>query len=247
MERYAAQFTFKDTSVRRQIGCGEGQEGLYGSLTFLSQLKLTWELMAGGDMPRSPATWQPGQEPVVLDFGAGTGRPMVLWQSLNLVHRAIGYEFDQVKVGKSLPYMLRLITRVRFESGLPIRTDPPTLLLQDVAKLRPADVSPLRPTLGYSFCAGMPPEAKKAMGDILRGCASMKVLVLVDYGHEAPLQVLTRLVDRGEQPLDHFDFRTMTGLQAMGRKGSYRALIVRRKSHQQAPVHLTDEEEAGEQ
>ena len=53
---------------------GEGCEGLYGSINFSSQLSLTRDLMDHGDLPDSLAGWTPDRRPVVVDFGAGTGR-----------------------------------------------------------------------------------------------------------------------------------------------------------------------------
>ncbi|KAG2431240.1 hypothetical protein HXX76_009768 [Chlamydomonas incerta] len=58
------------------------------------------------ELALAPVPPRPGR---LVDFGAGTGRALVLLQCLNLVEAAVGFEVDGTKVAKAELYMTELV------------------------------------------------------------------------------------------------------------------------------------------
>ncbi|GFR46569.1 hypothetical protein Agub_g8164 [Astrephomene gubernaculifera] len=224
-----------DRIARNEGFSGEGIEGLYGTIGFNGQMVLTFNLMRHGDLPSNMLRRKPGHGPVVVDFGAGIGRPLLLWTMLNIVERAVGFELDAFKVTGAATYTEWMLHEAVHERGLPVRREAPRVLQRDLLQLSPAEVAAHRPTLGYSFCAGVSPKPKRRIGDIFRAVESMRVLVVVDYGKRNAVRALFGDPEEeqqgeqqgpGERVVLH---RTLRGLKPVGNNGTYTAYIFRKE------------------
>lgn len=162
---YAAMRT-----IEGRLGGGEGVVGLYGSISQGGCAKVMASLAAKGGL---------GRDSVLVDVGAGLGRPLLHAMLQCRVRRCFGIEVDAVKCSKAEVFMDRALRQV-FAKGL-VRGRPPArpevlcAAVEDVATLGEA-------THAYSFWEGLPPDAKRGLGRLVRASGTLRAFAVVQRG-----------------------------------------------------------------
>ena len=162
---YAAMRT-----IEGRLGGGEGVVGLYGSISQGGCAKVMASLAAKGGL---------GRDSVLVDVGAGLGRPLLHAMLQCRVRRCFGIEVDAVKCSKAEVFMDRALRQV-CAKGL-VRGRPPArpevlcAAVEDVATLGAA-------THAYSFWEGLPPDAKRGLGRLVRASGTLRAFAVVQRG-----------------------------------------------------------------
>lgn len=153
-------------SFENKLGGGEGVEGLYGSITQSGMQKVL-------ECLRHNAALDPGS--VLVDIGAGLGRPLLHALVSHGVERAWGVELDRVKCDKAIAFN-RHVVRLMVERGLmPAGVAVPTFRcapVEEVDTLEPA-------THAYSFWEGVPLPGKEAFGQLFAKSKTLKAVAVV--------------------------------------------------------------------
>ena len=120
-----------------------------------------------------------GRDSVLVDVGAGLGRPLLHAMLQCRVRRCFGSEVDAVKCSKAEVFMDRALRQV-FANGLlrgrpPARPEVLCAAVEDVATLGEA-------THAYSFWEGLPPDAKRGLGRLVRASGTLRAFAVVQRG-----------------------------------------------------------------
>ena len=147
-------------TIERQLGGGEGIVGMYGSLRPAGMHSILEEMHLN-------------QRSVLLDMGAGLGRPLVHAVVEFGVAGAIGWELDPIKCEKSKAMMTRLV-----ESGILSAAKKPIMLLKDAATGRKL---PDGTTHVFAFWEGFRYEDREAVGKLWRACPTAEYIAVVQH------------------------------------------------------------------
>jgi len=169
-------------SVEAAVGGDAGVVGLAGSLTPASMSRV---FDAMGLTSNS----------VLLDAGAGIGRPLVQAAATYRLPVAFGYEFDPIKVQKSTPFIDRCL-RGLIPDALTAR--PGTDASSHVIVLH-CDLSIMRPqnhtiTHIFSFWEGIAPDGRKGLARLCRDLPELESVAVVQRSMRGadPVEVIRR-------------------------------------------------------
>jgi len=157
-------------SVEAAVGGDAGVVGLAGSLTPASMARVFDAMGLTSDS-------------VLLDAGAGIGRPLVQAAATYRLPVALGYEFDPIKVQKSAPFIERCLGAL-IPDALTARpgTDASSHVIvfeKDMASIRPRNHTI---THVFSFWEGLAPDARKGVASICRESPALERVAVVQRG-----------------------------------------------------------------
>ncbi|GBF93779.1 hypothetical protein Rsub_06111 [Raphidocelis subcapitata] len=152
--------------AENKVGGGEGVEGCYGTLTRAGVQRIMAELAASCGL---------GRDSVLVDIGAGIGRPLLHAMLHPRVAASWGVEIDPVKCSKGRAY-IELVSRDMAGAGLMgDGAAPPSMVCVPVEQL-----STLEPaTHVYACWEGMPRTAKVALGGLFVAAATIQSVAVV--------------------------------------------------------------------
>jgi len=153
-------------SGEARLGGGEGMQGIYGSITQASMSRVLDALAAETAL---------GPDSVMLDVGAGLGRPLMHALVSHDIKRAVGIELDDVKVAKARA-LVRNIDRANRIDG---RQLAPCIdyVCSDIADAKAVHTDDV--THCYSFWEGVPPDAKEAFGRLVQKSDAVQGVAVV--------------------------------------------------------------------
>jgi len=161
-------------SVEAAVGGDGGVIGLSGSLTPASMARVFDAMGLTSDS-------------VLLDAGAGIGRPLVQAAATYRLPVALGYEFDPIKVQKSAPFIERCL-RALIPDTLTARpgTDASSHVIvfdKDLASIRSNTRNHTRTiTHVFSFWEGIAPDARKGVASICCDLPALERVAVVQRG-----------------------------------------------------------------
>ncbi|MEW5317448.1 MAG: hypothetical protein WDW38_008742 [Sanguina aurantia] len=155
-------------SIENKLGGGEGVEGVYGSITQTGMQKVINCLVNNCKL---------GSRSVLVDIGAGLGRPLLHALLDPGVAEVFGVEMDSVKVQKAVAFGPQVLRQMDQRGILPLghRLQPPEIRcasVEQVSSLEPA-------THAYSFWEGVPASGKEAFGKLFAKSRSLKAVAVV--------------------------------------------------------------------
>ena len=169
-------------SVEAALGGDSGILGLAGSLT-PSSMALIFDAM------------RLTSDSVLLDAGAGIGRPLVQAVATYRLPVASGYEFDPIKVQKSRPFIERCL-RELCPDALTARpgTDASShaaVFKQDLTTMRSHNRTI---THVFSFWEGIAPDGRKGLARICCGFPALESVAVVQRAMRGadPVEVMRR-------------------------------------------------------
>ena len=169
-----------------RVGGGEGCEGVYGSITEAGTARVLGALAGlggggdGGGGGRGEDALGPGS--VVLDVGAGLGRPLLHAAVAMGCSGGLGVEVDPVKCAKADAFLRLTLARLAARGdpggvlaclGAPERR--PRIFCADMGELRTVEPA----THVYSFWEGIPRSARAAVGALVRKSRSVRGVAVV--------------------------------------------------------------------
>ena len=153
-------------SGEARLGGGEGMQGIYGSITQASMSRVLDALAAETAL---------GPDSIMLDVGAGLGRPLMHALVSHDIKRAVGIELDDVKVAKARA-LVRYIDRKNRIDG---RQLAPCIdyVCSDIADAKAVHTDDV--THCYSFWEGLRPDAKEAFGRLVQKSDAVQGVAVV--------------------------------------------------------------------
>ncbi|GAX78395.1 hypothetical protein CEUSTIGMA_g5837.t1 [Chlamydomonas eustigma] len=154
-------------SHENKLGGGEGIEGIYGSITRKGMQKIFDKLHhnCGFD-----------QNSVLVDVGAGLGRPMLHAMFSPGVKGSFGIELDHVKVQKAKAFMKNTLHDMKLRgSSLKDTSWIPNMHCCGVEKLDTLEPA----THAYSFWEGIPTDGRIAFGKLFNHSRSLRAVAVV--------------------------------------------------------------------
>mmetsp|Transcript_3543 Transcript_3543/g.9012 ORF Transcript_3543/g.9012 Transcript_3543/m.9012 type:complete len:663 (-) Transcript_3543:256-2244(-) len=179
-------------SMENKLGGGEGVEGLYGSITSAGTQAVLDAMALHGCLC---------DDSVLLDVGAGLGRPLLHARISHDVAHAYGIELDRVKCDKAAAFGARTLEELACTvegisgaaiSGLARLGQPPAVLcapIEAVPSLEPA-------THAYSFWEGVCVPARAAFGRLFASSATLGCVTVVQRtlrGAQSPADFMADL------------------------------------------------------
>ncbi|KAL4855805.1 hypothetical protein ACK3TF_003578 [Chlorella vulgaris] len=169
-------------SIENKLGGGEGVEGLYGSIKKSGMDKVV-ECMAAkcGLDSRS----------VMVDIGAGLGRPLLHALLEPGIAGARGIEIDRIKCDKAAAFCKQAVAELR-RRGIAGAEElvPPPVECSAIEKVRSLDPC----THAYSFWEGVPWEGKAAFGALFAACRTLRSVAVVQRAiRTCPLEYMDEL------------------------------------------------------
>lgn len=157
-------------TTESQLGGGEGVEGLYGSITRNGTQEVLDGLAAHACLC---------EDSILVDIGAGLGRPLLHAAVSHGVRQSFGIELDKVKCDKALAFGNRVLDALkRFQCDqqpeLVLGNSPVVLCspIEAVATLSPA-------THAYTFWEGVCSEARQALGALFASSKTLGAISMV--------------------------------------------------------------------
>ncbi|KAG1665493.1 hypothetical protein FOA52_009754 [Chlamydomonas sp. UWO 241] len=163
------------TSLERKLGGGEGIEGIYGSITQKGTQRILSSLHHNCGL---------GPDSVLVDIGAGLGRPLLHAMHSHGIKGSFGIELDTVKVAKAHSFISGTLRQMA-ERGLhaPHAPDAPNgqgpcppeihcTAVEDWDTLEPA-------THAYSFWEGIPADGRRALGRLFVKSRTLRGIAVV--------------------------------------------------------------------
>ena len=141
-------------------------QGIYGSITQASMSRVLDALAAETAL---------GPDSIMLDVGAGLGRPLMHALVSHNIKRAVGIELDDVKVAKARA-LVRYIDRKNRIDG---RQLAPCIdyVCSDIADAKAVHTDDV--THCYSFWEGLRPDAKEAFGRLVQKSDAVQGVAVV--------------------------------------------------------------------
>lgn len=164
-----------------KLGGGEGVEGMYGSITGGGMTKIIDCLMSKAGLCDAST---------LVDVGAGIGRPLLHALCDPGVARAVGIEFDKVKVMKADAFGPRVL------AGMGLTTVPAPVIHCSSVETVPA----LDATHAYSFWEGMTVGARMAFGRLFVKSESLCTVAIVQRSMRS-VEPISVMADLGFGPL----------------------------------------------
>eukprot|EP01024_Parvocaulis_polyphysoides_P035217 TRINITY_DN3116_c2_g3_i2.p1 TRINITY_DN3116_c2_g3~~TRINITY_DN3116_c2_g3_i2.p1 ORF type:complete len:347 (+),score=29.02 TRINITY_DN3116_c2_g3_i2:142-1182(+) len=186
-------------SYESKLGGGEGTVGMYGSLSEASMQRVLDSLVLHCSMNSSS---------ILVDVGAGLGRPLMHALVSPGVSGAVGIELDQVKVTKAQALIHETAHEMARRELLELREGAmPRIVCSGIE-----DVSSLDPvTHAYSFWEGVPIEGRIAFGSLFAASNSLQAVAVVQRAVKYnPVEVMCGLGFGILQLVDKFGV-TMSG------------------------------------
>jgi hypothetical protein len=147
--------------IERNIGGGEGFEGIYGSIRPKGMTRVLKCMIDACDL---------GPSSCLVDVGSGLCRPLMHAAVFPGVQTTVGIEIDSVKCAKARVFC----ERVASEWACPV----PTVVCANIENVSSLDVQ--RPaTHVYSFWEGIPRSAKEALGRLVAASTSIRGVTVV--------------------------------------------------------------------
>ncbi|KAL6767170.1 hypothetical protein ACKKBG_A38890 [Auxenochlorella protothecoides x Auxenochlorella symbiontica] len=153
-------------SIENRLGGGEGVEGLYGSITCTGTQKVLAAMSKHCGLDK---------DSVLVDIGAGLGRPLLHALIEPGVKATHGVELDQIKVDKAHAFLKQTAQRLQAR-GL-VRADMALPTMQCAAIEQVAQLTDC--THAYSFWEGVPPPGRAAFGRLFRSSPSLRGVAVV--------------------------------------------------------------------
>ncbi|PSC68631.1 hypothetical protein C2E20_7797 [Micractinium conductrix] len=152
-------------SIENKLGGGEGVEGLYGSIKKGGMDRVLECLRAQCGL---------GSDSVLLDVGAGLGRPLMHALLVPGVAGGRGIEIDRIKVDKAEAFLRQAAGELE-RRGVAARLMPPPIECSAVENVGTLEGS----THAYSFWEGVPIEGKAAFGRLFAAAGSLRSVAVV--------------------------------------------------------------------
>ncbi|KAJ9513041.1 hypothetical protein QJQ45_029470 [Haematococcus lacustris] len=154
-------------SVEAKLGGGEGVEGIYGSITQTGMQRIFESMRHNCGLDSSS---------VLVDIGAGLGRPLLHALVSPGIRGSFGVELDHVKVAKANAFLSQTLhhldQRGVARSGSLPKPRIDCTSVEKVASLEPA-------THAYSFWEGVPQQGKDAFGRLFASARTLKGVAVV--------------------------------------------------------------------
>lgn len=154
-------------SVEAKLGGGEGVEGIYGSITQTGMQRIFESMRHNCGLDSSS---------VLVDIGAGLGRPLLHALVSPGIRGSFGVELDHVKVAKANAFLSQTLHHLNQRGVAPSGSLPKPRIdctsVEKVASLEPA-------THAYSFWEGVPQEGKDAFGRLFARARTLKGVAVV--------------------------------------------------------------------
>lgn len=171
--------------VEAALGGDAGVMGLAGSLTPASMARVYDAMRLTSDS-------------VLLDAGAGIGRPLVQAAATYRLPVALGYEFDPIKVQKSVPFIERCLRALAPDAlTAPAGTDASShviVLERDLSTMHPRNPAI---THVFSFWEGLTTEARQGVARICCVLPTLECVAVVQRSmrlakHADPVEAMRR-------------------------------------------------------
>ncbi|KIY96809.1 hypothetical protein MNEG_11153 [Monoraphidium neglectum] len=178
--------------AENKVGGGEGVEGCYGTLT-RAGVQQIMESMADVCGLSSSS--------VLVDIGAGIGRPLLHAMHHPGVGASWGVEIDPVKCSKGRAYV-QLVVRDMAGAGLPAGGGGAAAAAPSMVCVAVERLSTLEPaTHAYACWEGMPRTAKVAFGALFLASPSLQSVAVVQRAFRRPPQAAMQELGFGELDL----------------------------------------------
>lgn len=161
--------------MQSRLGGGEGVEGLYGSLRGSHMQRILDCMRAHCGLDATS---------IVVDVGAGLGRPLLHAMVGMGVAGAHGIEVDGVKCLKAAAFLRQAATTLERRGMLPpgAALPVPTIEHSDVQRVRSLDPA----THAYSFWEGVPADARLAFGRLMARSTTLRCVAVVQRHMRSP-------------------------------------------------------------
>eukprot|EP00197_Chlamydomonas_leiostraca_P011735 CAMPEP_0202884102 /NCGR_PEP_ID=MMETSP1391-20130828/40434_1 /ASSEMBLY_ACC=CAM_ASM_000867 /TAXON_ID=1034604 /ORGANISM="Chlamydomonas leiostraca, Strain SAG 11-49" /LENGTH=206 /DNA_ID=CAMNT_0049567231 /DNA_START=54 /DNA_END=671 /DNA_ORIENTATION=+ len=168
--------------AENKVGGGEGLIGIYGSMTQAGTCAIMGAMAEHAGM---------GPDSVLVDIGAGLGRPLLHAVLEQGVKKTYGVELDAVKCQKAVPFIQHTSSLLAAEGVTLQQSALPKLICMGAEQL-----SSLEPaTHVYAAWEGFPTEAMLAVGRLFAASPSAKAITVVQRSmrKEDPAAVMEEL------------------------------------------------------
>eukprot|EP01026_Neomeris_dumetosa_P056851 TRINITY_DN5207_c0_g1_i4.p1 TRINITY_DN5207_c0_g1~~TRINITY_DN5207_c0_g1_i4.p1 ORF type:complete len:399 (+),score=52.02 TRINITY_DN5207_c0_g1_i4:210-1406(+) len=198
-------------SYESKLGGGEGTVGTYGSLSETSMQRILDSMALHCSL---------GIDSIMVDIGAGLGRPLMHALVSPGVKAALGIELDHVKVSKAQVLMQETADEMRRRKLLQIdEAALPRIVCSGVEEVKSLEPG----THAYSFWEGVPVEGRIAFAQLFANSDTLKAVAVVQRAlRHDPVEVMKGLGFGSLQLVDKF------GVKMSGSRNGFTAYIFKR-------------------